>query len=326
LGERILFGAFPADSADPGAFEAAVGRQVSLLHTGQSWVRGHRPDGTYAYQPFSAIQPLLERQWRRGTLVLVDWRPWDLENQTDPTFNLPAVLDGRHDAYLEAWASAAAAYAHPFLLKPWAECNGGWYVYGEGVGANQPGQIVAAWRHVHAIFTQAGASNVTWCECFNIMSADPSQPTARPPAALYPGDEYVDWLFMDGYNFGPPSYPWHSFEQVFRGVTAGSRLYQDTYAHLAALSERPIGIAEVGCPAGPGRGDWIRDMFAAIPSRMPRLRALCWTDASFGPGDRWPISAPPDDAAIAAFRAGLADPRYVAGGALALPPDGLPVR
>ena len=32
----------------------------------------------------------------------------------------------------------------------------------------------------------------------------------------YPGDEYVDWTGVDGYNWGVRNGGWQSFEQVFR--------------------------------------------------------------------------------------------------------------
>ena len=46
--------------------------------------------------------------------------------------------------------------------------NGNWFAWMEGVNGNQPGEYVAAWRHVHDIFTAVGATNVSWVWCPNV--------------------------------------------------------------------------------------------------------------------------------------------------------------
>ena len=62
--------------------------------------------------------------------------------------------------------------------------NGNWFPWCEGVNGNQPGEYVAAWRHVHDIFTAVGATNATWVWCPNV---DPEQRHAADLAAPLPG-------------------------------------------------------------------------------------------------------------------------------------------
>ncbi|MBA3865307.1 MAG: hypothetical protein H0X42_02995 [Solirubrobacterales bacterium] len=40
--------------------------------------------------------------------------------------------------------------------------NGDWFPWSESANGNQPGEYVAAWRHVHEIFSAAGATDATW--------------------------------------------------------------------------------------------------------------------------------------------------------------------
>ena len=68
---------------------------------------------------------------------------------------------------------------------------------GEGANGNKPGEYVAAWRHVHDIFAAAGATNATWVWC---PYADVT-PQPAPSPSYYPGDAYVDWTCLDGYNW-----------------------------------------------------------------------------------------------------------------------------
>ena len=71
----------------------------------------------------------------------------------------------------------------------------------EQANGNRPGEYVAAWRHVHDIFTSVGANDVTWVWCPNV---DPDH-KMQSLGSLYPGDAYVDWTCLDGYNWGPQS-------------------------------------------------------------------------------------------------------------------------
>ena len=89
------------------------------------------------------------------------------------------------------------------VLRLDAEMNGAWYDYGSQAGQN-PQAFVAMWRHVHDLFVAAGATNVSWQWCPNV---DPES-VQTPLEQLYPGDAYVDWTGMTGYNEGGESVSW----------------------------------------------------------------------------------------------------------------------
>ena len=108
------------------------------------------------------------------------------------------MIEGRYDAYIREFAEAAKAWGHPFFLRFNWEMNGNWFAWSEGVNGNQPGEYVAAWRHVHDIFTSVGATNATWVWCPNV---DPGKEFDDLALALS-GRRYVDWTCLDGYNWG----------------------------------------------------------------------------------------------------------------------------
>ena len=91
----------------------------------------------------------------------------------------------------------------PLLLRFAHEMNADWYPW-DGVRASAPGthdgpaRYVAAWRHVHAVFAAAGATNVRWVWSPNHRSI----PAAawNDAARYYPGDDVVDWIGVDGYD------------------------------------------------------------------------------------------------------------------------------
>jgi hypothetical protein len=117
------------------------------------------------------------------------------------------IAAGNWDSYVTSWATAAKNWGHPFFLRFDWEMNAPWFNWGVGNNGTTAAQFVAAWRHVHDIFTSVGASNVTWVWCPNV---DPGGKLASL-SSLYPGDGYVDWTCLDGYN---GNIPWTSFTNL----------------------------------------------------------------------------------------------------------------
>jgi beta-mannanase len=150
--------------------------------------------------------------------------------------------------------------------------NGNWTPWGVGVNGNQPGEFIAAWRHVHDIFTRVGTPHVRWMWT-------PNEMYERVPASLeavYPGDAYVDWYGMNGFNWGAAirwkncdcQSAWRSFAEIF----------DTTYHHLVALGDKPIMIGEVGsAEKGGDKAAWITDALTVqVPGKYPRIRAIAW--------------------------------------------------
>ena len=115
-----------------------------------------------------------------------------------PAYSLTAIANGSQDAYIRDYAEQVVTWGRPFFLRFDAEMNGFWFPWSEGVNGNTPGSFVAAWRHVHDIFDEVGANNATWVWCPNVDFTAHLTPLKR----LYPGDEYVDWTCLDGFNWG----------------------------------------------------------------------------------------------------------------------------
>src|SRR5262249_6558947 len=129
----------------------------------------------------------------------------DLQSQS---IKLSAIAGGAYDGAFTTWAQQAAAWGHPFFLRWDWEMNGGWFSWGTTAGnQNTAADYGAAWRHIHDIFVQAGATNVNWVWCPNVDTAG----VFTGYSSLYPGDAYVDWTCLDGYNQDGKS----SFSSVF---------------------------------------------------------------------------------------------------------------
>ena len=201
----------------------------------------------------------------RGAVPLVTWEPFDWVGGTDqPKYALSTIIAGDHDAYIRQWAQGAAAWGKPFYLR-WAhEMNGNWYPWSPGVNGNTHAEYVSAWKHIHDIFQEEGATNVRWVWGPNVRVGD------EKFADLYPGDAYVDWVGIDGYNWGTSETwsRWQTFTEVFG----------PTYDELTALTNKPMMIAETAsAEAGGDKAAWIRQgLLGDVPSRFPRVRAVIW--------------------------------------------------
>ena len=110
--------------------------------------------------------------------------------------------------------------------------NGNWYPW--GTGQTSASAFVAAWRHIHNLFIQAGASNVIWVWNPNIINPVP-QVQLEP---YWPGDAYVDWVGITGYfpTSGPETF---------------ASLYDPTMAEIKKFTTKPIIIAETSVETGP---------------------------------------------------------------------------
>ena len=138
---------------------------------------------------------------------------------------------------------------------------------------------------------------MTWVWCPNV---DPDS-LFLDLATLYPGDDYVDWTGLDGYNWGTnPAKPdrWRSFDE----------LYSSTYDNRR--HDRPLQAAD----DQRGRldrarrleGAWIEDALARIPTDYPKIRGLLWFD-KYDDGMDWPIET--SASAGSAFADGDPEPR-----------------
>jgi Glycosyl hydrolase family 26 len=284
----------PWDMSAVDVFEAHAGKKISILHWGRRW---HTTTGQY----YGFDAALMEAVRQRGYLSLLDWTSWAYgqgAHDDAPLFSLSQIISGTHDAYIQQWATAASNWGHPFFLRFNYEMNGDWFPWSEVYNGNSPGQYVQAWRHVHDIFTQVGANNVTWVWCPNIELID-----SIPLEGLYPGDAYVDWTCIDGYNWGPePNHGgrWWNFYDIFK----------PTYDHILAIApDKPLMIGETASTELNGsKAAWITDALTVqMPRNFPKAKAFLWFNVGADNMD-WFIESSP--AAQAAFAAGIASGYY----------------
>ena len=291
-----------AGGGDPLAqFEAKSGKGVSILQRWEHWGLGNggRIDTKW-----------LRRVAQAGAFPMITWVPWnpDLPDPASQTgFLMRDIAAGAHDGYIADIASEVAEWNGPIFIRFAQEMNGTWYPWGKH--QNSPDEYVAAWRHVHQIFDEHGAGHVTWV--WNV--SEKNHPESL--SLWYPGDDVVDWVAVDGYNWDAPQYwqaggnTWRLLDQVFRPS------FDDINRFVPA--DKPRMIAET---ASNERGDdpgkkaaWICDAYGrALPDALPEVRAVMWFDEPTNEGGwivPWPIDS--SEESRDAFQAAVSPPYYV---------------
>jgi hypothetical protein len=179
------------------------------------------------------------------------------------------IIQGGCDSYIHGYAAAIKQRPERFLLKFAHEMNDG--AWSTGYSSSNPALFVQMWRHVHDIFTAEGVTNVEWVWS-PIYQSYPNIPE-NSLYNYYPGDAYVDWVGLSGFNYynempaGPQ--PWLSFNDMFQ---TGLRELACRYAKPQMIHE----MASIEDSQGVhSKAAWISDAYQAMQN-YPLLRAVVW--------------------------------------------------
>ncbi len=218
-----------------------------------------------------------------GMTPMISWMPVDLSRNNDNL--LPEIALGSWDSYIDLWGTKLIAWVNSYpeanrpsvLLRFGHEFNGTWYPYG-----NSPSWYIAAWQHIHDRFELAGVNDhVEWVWSANNVNVD----SVNDMTQYYPGDSYVDWTSIDGYNWGA-NFSWSSWDSF-------NDVFSAAYSTLVTnYPDKPVLIAETGSAephdipdpswgqngdnsdAGEDKDVWTADMMSSIENDFPAIRAL----------------------------------------------------
>jgi hypothetical protein len=302
----IEIGTFARTVGEVTEFESLAGRHVRSVLWYQGWDASSQP--SFPAAELNSVV-LYHDGYNTHTIVHLTWEPW---------VSLGDIAAGVYDAYLTGYAAQAQDWGEPLRLRfahemiqdgVFNDCYGQsgcpeWYPW-----QDQPGAYVAAYRHVRDVFRSVGASNVQFVWCPNNWPFDLSL-----VQQYYPGQEYVDWLCTDGYNWtnrdGQPGWPdWQWFDDIYYPI------YHTFVDHPEIFGQAPIMIGEfAACEAGPyelpgqTKCAWITNAFERLGSAdYARIKAFYWFNIN--KECDWRISS--SDASLAAFRAAISSSSFV---------------
>lgn len=157
---------------------------------------------------------------------------------------LKEIVEGKWDEYFRKFARQVREIEIPVYYRFGYEMNGNWFPW-----SGKPKLFVKAWKHVWKIFKKENATNVKWIFCPTVVWGKKNFKKDILP--YYPGSQYVDIVALDGYNFGDTHDKYHSWETFFQ-------VYSTSIRGLIDFN-KPMWIAEIGCPADVRRQKWLKD-------------------------------------------------------------------
>ncbi len=247
------------------AFEKKIGRKLDLVYTYHD-MSGNKVDGE--------LLTADELELGQDRMLMLAWEStvWTQRHHADYTetqLGWKNIASGKHDKeIIDPQIRRLKAYGKRVFFSFDQEVDAR---IKEGAGT--PAEYVAAYRHLYDRFRELGADNVVW-----VWTVSGYLGSAAEMKRLYPGDDYVDWIGMDQYNyFGcHDTTDWQDFEDSQRPT------YDWLLENISA--KKPLMMAEFATAPDLADPDRQRGWYTEIPEvirTMPRVRAMVhWNRAT----------------------------------------------
>lgn len=191
------------------------------------------------------------------------------------------ILSGAWDAQIEEYVAAASTYPGNVVLRPFHESNGQWYDWAPSSGrgfVTDAEQWVRAWRHVVRVARGTGTTNVSFLWCMNTRDVG-----SIAMEDLWPGEDFVDLVGLDGYNRGGSALFTQVLEHGYERVTRLDRNHD-------------FWVGETGISAGnPVHSSFYRSAYTT--KAFPRMTTVCWFDTE-SDGEDWSLTVHPEDVEV----------------------------
>jgi hypothetical protein len=189
-------------------------------------------------------------------------------------FNWTTRLHGTDERV--SWEEVSSGAYDESVIRPAAERIKDWGMPvflafdHEAEGARRPEQgdgpdYVRAWRHIYEVFEEMGVDNVVWTWIH--VGWIGHENTVK---SFYPGDEYVDWIGYDPFNY----YICRDNEWRSPGQAIG-RWYN--WLQRNGFDDKPVLLGEYGTVADPAdagaQAQWYRNLVPALQD-YPNIKAV----------------------------------------------------
>lgn len=255
----------PASMAGVDDFAAKIGKRPNIVEYYSGWGDEYDVQG-------------VRNAWASGALPFIAWEPYKTP--------LKDIAAGKYDDYVKRYAAAVRNTNIPVAISFAHEFNGTWYDW--GTKTTTAAEFVAAYTHLHDVFTSLGVGQVIWVWSPN--SINPVPTVALKP--YYPGDNYVDWVGIVAY---------------YTHLEAGTfdTLYTPTLNQVRTFTQKPWIIAETGSEPGARKPSDIYNLAANVMKR-PDCLGFIWFNLNKEVD--WRIESDPQSQN--AFKQAVGDGRY----------------
>lgn len=223
----------------------------------------------------------LDKVWNHGSIPMITWEPWFGEGTPDNIETL--IAQGEYDEYIASWADNLKNFIagddqqlgteddKRAYIRLAHEANGNWYPWSAQQGVNTPDDFTSMWKHVWNLVAQTGLNqdHIQWV--WTVNASDAGSFTAED---YYPGEQYVDWVGIDGYNWGN-DYSWSTWRTP-------EAVFADMLQRLRVIApNKPVSLPEVGSTSNKAgvtdlaaKDEWISQLFSYL--HTADIRMISW--------------------------------------------------
>ena len=311
-GERdaLLFGAHPSPAGDETRVDAANALQDDL---------GHQLEVIRRYlwwEDDPGSDPLVAWTLDQGSRPHISLRPQRADQTRIPWSDIATAPEGSQlDLDMKRWAASIAALDAPV-----------WFTFHhepETVGNMPFGvdvEFIAAWRRIVDTFAAEGVTNADYVWVMTGYAFSRPETDRRFADAWYPGDDWVDHIGADPYNWFEcrphVSNPWRTFEEIATPVRD----------YAAQHPQKGLIIAEFGSAEDPDdptrKAEWVTEIRRLLRtpewSQTVGIMSFHADHQQDGSTCDWWVDSSPDS--LAAYRALINDPIFGGDGDAPGPP------
>lgn len=224
---------------------------------------------------FNKIRREVVKQYERGGVVSLSWHvrnpltggdAWDVSDTTVVKSILPK--GGVHEKFV-MWLKQAASFINslkteegvkvPVIFRPWHEHTGSWFWWGEKLCT--PEEYKSLWQMTVKTLQEAGVNNALYAYSTGSEPQDAAQYLVR-----YPGDDFIDILGFDSYQFEHDTY-----------VSAMEKMLK-ILVDVGHAHNKVIAVTETGYEGISDSQWWTKTLWPII-EKYPISYVLVWRNA-----------------------------------------------
>lgn len=255
------------------------------------------------YKTFPSAEPFpiqdIEKMYDEGRVVMLTLQPFTKDLQW---IAVPEFIEGKHDEKIIELAEKLKSLDEPIFIRPINEMNGDWDPWCAWFFGKDTDLYIKAWQHIISLMREHGGDKLQ----FVWNPHDRSYPDFNwnNPHMYYPGDDYVDWVGLTGYNNGTshPGDIWREFDSIYTPI------YND---YLRRYSSKPFMITEFSTnEVGGDKSKWITDGFKSLAEKYHNIKIAVWFDGRDG---LWEYQIDSSEKAFTAYKEGIKNPGFATG-------------
>ncbi len=213
----------------------------------------------------------------RGGITTFSWHPrnpltggdaWDVSSKEAVASILPG--GEKHELFM-GWLKNAADYMEsfktadgqpvPLIFRPWHEHTGSWFWWGQDLCTTE--QYKALWEMTYDyMMNERGMTNLVWS-----YSPGAGGLTAELFGERYPGDEIVDMVGFDCYQYGDNA----SYMAEMKNALEVTKAFAEAHGKLMAVTETGY--------EGVKDAKWWTEVLYPAMKDYPVSYVLCWRNA-----------------------------------------------